>query len=59
MPQGSILDTMLFNIFLNDLNKGMEGILIMCADDTNRLGAANTLKEWIGFMIQNDLECFS
>ena len=45
---------MLFNIFINDLDEGVQGMLIKFADDTKLGGIANTLED--RNKIQNDLD---
>ena len=45
---------MLLNIFLNDLNEGVQRMLVKFADDTKLSAIANTLED--RNKIQNDLD---
>ena len=52
--EGSVLWSVLFNIFINDLDEAVEGILIKFTDDTKLGGVANTPEERT--TIQRDLD---
>ncbi|KAF7237651.1 Signal peptide, CUB and EGF-like domain-containing protein 1 [Varanus komodoensis] len=54
VPQGSVLGLILFNLFINDMEEGVNSLLIKFADDT-KTGAVATTEEQV-LQIQKDLD---
>ena len=54
VPHGLVLETILFNIFINDIDSGVECTLSKFADDTKLWGVIDTPEGWD--VIQKDTD---
>lgn len=54
VPQGSVLGPLLFVLFINDLDDGIDNWILKFADDTKLFGIVNSLRDQTG--LQTDLD---